>query len=458
MTRIFAETVLLPEGWTSNVRLQLDGAGVITSIERNAARQEGDVNLKGKALLPAPVNLHSHGFQRALAGLTERKGSGGQDSFWTWRTLMYSFLENLTPEDTQAINAYAQMEMLQSGYSAVAEFHYTHHQVGGALYANPAEQSLRVVEAARQSGIGLTHLPVYYNQGGVDGRVLQGGQLRFKNDISQFFRVWEAAKAGIEALSSDSRIGVAPHSLRAVPKDHLDELVKAFGEKPFHIHIAEQVAEIDEIQNAYGVPPVQWLYENYDVQPGWCLVHATHLNDAEKDHLIRSRAVAGLCPLTEANLGDGIFDCVNHMDQGGVVGVGTDSNISISLAHELRVLEYSQRLNLKGRALVCEDEKSTGRTLFDAVCLGGAQAAGRTGGAIEIGNFADMMTLDVTHPDLEGLKGDTLLDSWIFGTQSDPVSDVWSAGRHMVQNGQHIHQQEIVENYRRTAAKLRSLL
>jgi len=458
MIHFYTEVALLSEGWATNVRLSVDEAGKIALIDRDAAPLPGDQNLKDRILVPAPANLHSHAFQRAMAGLTETRGSSGQDSFWTWRRLMYSFLDHLTPNHIEAINAFAQMEMLEAGYASVAEFHYVHHQLDGTPYDNAGETSARAAAAAKLSGIGLTLLPVYYAQGGVDGRPLQGGQLRFKCDFDLFSDVWQSGRTAVDALPDDCRMGIAPHSLRATSKADLESLTTTYVDGPIHIHIAEQLAEIEEIEAAYGQRPVEWLLNNVDVGENWCLVHATHLTDSEISRLASSKAVAGLCPITEANLGDGIFDAASFMAQRGRIGFGTDSNISISLIHELRALEYSQRLNLKSRSVLSSPEQSTGRTLFTAACVGGAQAAGRASGALEVGMWADMMTLDTASIDLAGLSNDTILDTWVFASNEQLITDLWSAGRHVVRKGRHINRGEIEDNYRQTIHTLRGLL
>ncbi|MEH6496467.1 MAG: formimidoylglutamate deiminase [Pseudomonas marincola] len=458
MTNLFAENALLPTGWAENVRIEINTTGQIISVYPNQTPLDDDVILTEKALLPAPANLHSHGFQRALAGLTETRGATGQDSFWTWRTLMYSFLEHLTPTDLEAITAFAQMEMLEAGYASVAEFHYVHHQADGTPYDTPSETSDRVIAASEASGVGLTLLPVYYAQGGVDGRALQGGQLRFKNNLDQYSKLWDGAARNIQNKHQDNHMGIAPHSLRAVSKADLQALTRTYENGPIHIHIAEQLAEISEISAAYGKRPVEWLLENFEVAKNWCLVHATHLTETEIKDMALSGAVAGLCPVTEANLGDGIFDARTYLDHGGLMGIGTDSNVSISLVHEIRALEYSQRLSLRGRAILCSPEKSNGRVLFDALCQGGAAASGRKSGSIEVGAWADIIALDTSSIDLCGLKGDTLIDAWIFASNDQLISDVWSAGRHRVQNGRHIGRDAIEANFRRTVLKLRGLL
>lgn len=458
MTSYFFDKALLPDGWANNVRISIDKNGKIEKVLKDQTLCEGDIAKKERVALPAPVNLHSHGFQRAIAGLTEYKSSASNDSFWTWRKLMYAFLDHIEPHHFKAINAMAQMEMLETGYGTVTEFHYVHNPQGGGAYESPSELSEQIIQAASESGIGLTLLPVYYHQGGVDGRVLKGGQLRFQNNIESFSKLHEAASAHLQALGADHKMGIAPHSLRAVPADHLKELEARYKENPIHIHIAEQMAEIEEIENAYGKRPVEWLYETVDVNKDWCLVHATHLSAHEKQSLAKSQAIAGLCPVTEANLGDGVFDSVTHEKDRGVYGVGTDSNISISLVHELRMLEYSQRLSRQNRSVLCTTEKSNGRILFENASRGGAQAAGRYTGELKEGYWADLLTLDLSSHELDGLDQDFILDSWIFASNDRLIKDVFSAGRHVVQDGIHIERDQITKNYIKTIRELRNLI
>ena len=451
MTVLFAKTALLPDGWARDVEVEIV-AGRIIRVEPGlpAAGAMG-------CLLPAPVNLHSHAFQRAMAGMTERR-SAGQDSFWTWRSLMYRFLDRLMPEDVEAIAAFVQMEMAEAGYAAVAEFHYLHHAPGGVAYANPAEMSGRIAAAAAETGLGLTLLPVLYSQGGCDGRPLGPGQARFGNDFKGFSRLWECAEHAMNALPPDKRIGVAPHSLRAVTRDQLALAAGMAPDAPLHMHLAEQVAEVTEVQAAYGARPVAWLLDNHAVDARWCLIHCTQMEPAETIRLAASGAIAGLCPITEANLGDGIFDGVRFAGAAGRWGVGSDSNVRIALSEELRLLEYSQRLRDRGRALLATDERSTGRVLFESAVAGGAQAAGRASGAIRVGDWADLLVLDMGAVDLEGRQGDAILDAWIFAGDDRMVADVWSAGRHVVQSGQHIARDRITNRYRAVMARLRGAL
>lgn len=446
---LHAETALLPEGWARDVRIEIE-AGRIVSVRAGAAAA-GSAH---GCLLPAPVNLHSHTFQRAMAGLTEGR-TAGQDSFWTWRALMYRFLDRLTPEDVQAIAAQAMVEMAEAGFAAICEFHYLHHPVGGGTYADPAEMSGRIVAAAGETGLGLTHLPVIYEQGGVDGRALAGGQLRFGSTPEVYDLILDGAGRAVAGLP-DAVLGLAPHSLRAVSRATLGR-VAGLTDGPIHIHIAEQVAEVAEVQAAWGARPVDWAVANLALDARWCMIHATQMTPAETAALARTGAVAGLCPVTEANLGDGIFDGPGWRSAGGAFGVGTDSNVQISLAEELRLLEYSQRLGHKARAVLADD-RSTGRLLWEEAARGGAQAAGRGRGGIAVGEWADLLALDTVDLRLEGLTGDRLLDAFVFAGRDGLVTDLWSAGRHVVREGRHIARDGVADRFRLTMRRLRDAL
>lgn len=443
---LHAKSALLPDGWAQDVRIRI-ADGRISEVTTGIA---GDGH---GTILPAPVNLHSHTFQRAMAGMTEAR-TAGQDSFWTWRALMYRFLDRLTPEDVQAIAAQAMVEMAEAGFAAVCEFHYLHHPAGGGTYANPAEMSARVASAATRTGLGLTHLPVIYEQGGVDGRALAGGQLRFGSTQDTYARLLEGAAAALAALP-DARLGVAPHSLRAVGRGTLARVAGMVPGGPIHIHIAEQVAEVTEVQAAWGARPVEWALANLPLDPRWCMIHATQMTQDETAGLARTGAVAGLCPITEANLGDGIFDGPGWLAAAGAFGVGTDSNIRISLAEELRLLEYSQRLQHKSRAVMADSHRSTGRLLWEGAAKGGAQAAGRDSGAIAVGMWADLLALDTNDVRLEGFAGDSLVDAVLFAGRDGLVTDLWSAGRHIVQSGRHIARDEVEAAFRATMRRLR---
>ena len=451
MRKIWAETALLPTGWARDVQVAVGDDGRIAAVETDAP--PGNATRVG-LLLPAPVNTHSHAFQRAMAGLTERRGPDPRDSFWTWRQLMFRFLDRLTPDHIQAIAAFVQMEMLEAGYATNVEFHYLHHQPGGAPYDDLSEMSARIAAAAAETGIGLCLLPVHYQYGGCDGRALGPGQIRFGNDRDRFDRLHGDAVACLAALPTDTGHGVAPHSLRAVGMEDLKTYGDRYATGPIHMHLAEQIPEVEEVSAHWGARPVEWAKAHMGLDERWCLIHLTQMTAHETTALAATGAVAGLCPITESSLGDGIFDGVRWMEQRGRIAIGSDSNIRIALAEELRSLDYSQRLRDHSRAALATAGQSTGRRLFQAVLAGGAQAAGRASGALEPGLWADMLALDTGSVHLEGRAGDTALDTWIFAGDDRLVTDVWAAGRHRVQNGAHIGRAAIVAGYRRALADL----
>lgn len=453
MKRMFLEAALLPTGWAANVALDIEG-GWITAVEHDASPEGRD--MVAGVSLPGMANLHSHTFQRAMAGLTETRGPG-HDSFWTWREAMYGFLRQLTPDDVESISAFAMMEMLEGGFTAVAEFHYLHHDPAGRPYSNLAEICTRVAAAAQDTGIGLTLLPVLYSHGGFGGLEPAPGQARFTNGIYRFSRLMDAA-SDVMALLDDAALGVAPHSLRAIIPEGLQDLLAMEPGGPIHMHVAEQVQEVEDCVAWSGQRPVAWLLSHASVGPRWCLVHATHMDAAELDAVADSGAVAGLCPITEANLGDGVFEAGRFLERGGVLGVGTDSNIEITAAGELRLLEYSQRLARRGRNLLAaKPGVSTGRSLYDAAIAGGAQATGRKLGRIEPGHRADLVVLDRLHPSLVGRSGDHWLDSYIFSAGNAAVDSVIVAGRKVVSRGRHDRHDVITRRYKATMARLMRL-
>ncbi|MEP1354098.1 MAG: formimidoylglutamate deiminase [Tateyamaria sp.] len=454
MQTIWAETALLPSGWAEQVRVDVDAHGRIHSVVSSVPRAGTTV----PCLLPAPVNVHSHAFQRATAGLTEARGPDPTDSFWTWRQLMYRFLDRLTPDHIEAITALVQMEMLEAGYATNTEFHYLHHQPGGAPYDALAETSERICAAAAQTEIGLCLLPVHYEFGGCDRRALGPGQIRFGNSMERFQSLCGDATTSLRHLPDDATSGVAPHSLRAVGTQDLTTYTDLFPSGPIHMHLAEQRAEVDEVQQLLQARPVTWALDNMDLTDRWCLIHCTQMTPDETVRLARSGAVAGLCPITESSLGDGIFDGVRWCDAGGAFAIGSDSNIRISLSEELRTLDYSQRLRDGSRAALATTDKSTGRQVYDKVLQGGAQATGRTSGQIAEGQWADLMALDTASEHLWGRSADQILDAWIFASDDRLVQDVWAAGRHMVHDGSHIHRPRIVAAYKKTLDALRDAI
>lgn len=451
---IFADRALLPDGWAEGVRVIVQ-QGRLSDIRTGIRPEPGDVRVS--ALLPALSNLHSHAFQRAMAGMTEHR-QGRQDSFWTWRQVMYRFLDHLTPDQFEAIAALAYMEMLEAGFAAVAEFHYVHHQPGGAAYDDLAELSARILAAAGQTGIGLTHLPVLYSYGGAGRQPLTDGQRRFGCDPDRFAALMAAVGRHMPALPADARLGMAPHSLRATCPEDLARLIPVAPDGPIHIHIAEQPREVAEISAWLGARPVEWLVDNLPVGPDWCAIHATHMTPAETRSLAGTGAVAGLCPITEANLGDGPFDGPGWLAAGGAFGLGSDSNVRISLTEELRTLEYSQRLRDLARNVMLTGEGSVGAALYTGAARGGAQALGRASGALKVGLWADLMAIDTDHPALCALTGDRLLDGLAFAAPDGVITDVWAAGRHQVRAGRHIARDQIIRGWRQTVTALKGLI
>jgi formiminoglutamate deiminase len=447
MTRLWFETALLPAGWADRVHVTI-ADGRIAAVETGA--DPGADDERHSIAVPGLCNVHSHGFQRGMAGLAETRGLP-HDDFWSWREVMYRFLDRLTPEDIAAITAQAAVEMLETGYTRLGEFHYLHNAPDGRGYIDRAATAAAIVEATRTAGIGLTLMPVFYAHGDFGGAPPTPGQRRFINDLDGFVRLVEDSEA---LLSGDDRIGIAPHSLRAVTPDELAHLTALRPDAPLHIHAAEQVKEVEACVAALGARPVEWLLANANVDARWCLVHSTHLTEAETDALAKSGAVAGLCPVTEANLGDGIFPAIRYLAAGGRIATGTDSNILVDPAAELRALEYSQRLSHRARGLLAtEDMTSVGGRLFRAAGEGGARALGAAFGISE-GNAADIVSLDGRHPALVERNGDGLLDGWIFGANRPAVDRVWRAGKQVVDGGVHIARDAVATRYRRTLATL----
>ncbi len=445
---LFAADALLPGGWTRNVRLTWDAAGDFAHVEHDAKPVAGDPVANGP-LIPGMVNLHSHAFQRAIAGLTEFRGrsvDGQQDSFWSWRTLMYRFALRLDPAQMEAIALGLYVEMIEAGYTSVCEFHYVHHDADGRPYADDATLALALMRAAHRAGIGLTLLPVLYQTSGFGGTAPGDGQRRFIRSTDSMLRLLERLKPLCDAQGA--RLGLAPHSLRAVPPEGLRQALAGLdaidATAPIHIHIAEQTKEVDDCIAWSRQRPVAWLLDHADVNARWCLVHATHMDTDEYARAARSGAVAGLCPTTEANLGDGIFDLPAWRAAGGVWGVGSDSHICVNAAEELLMLEYSQRLATRQRNVVADRGQphvATAMTL--AAVQGGAQAAGRLDpgcvAGLAIGQRADFVVLDAAQPALAGLNAEDMLSSHVFAShRTSAIDAVWVRGEQRASGGRHL--------------------
>lgn len=442
-----ATQALLPQGWAQDVRID-SRAGRITAITPGMA-WDGQAQRLG-CVVAGLGNLHSHAFQRAMAGLTEVGGRSG-DSFWSWRELMYRFLDRLDPDTFQAIAAQAYMEMLESGFTRVGEFHYLHHAEDGSGYANPAEMASRVAAAATETGLGLTLLPVFYAHSDFGGAAPVPAQRRFLHDLDGFARLLEGCAEAL-ATTPDAVLGLAPHSLRACTPQQLRALV-GMAAGPIHIHIAEQTREVDACLAWSGQRPVQWLYDHAPVDARWCLVHATHVDAREVQQMAASGAVVGLCPITEANLGDGLFPMRDYVQAGGRFGVGSDSNVLIDAAEELRLLEYGQRLQLRGRNVLSPGAVSSGRWLYQQAAEGAAQALGEQAG-LAVGAPLDLLELDEQHPAMLGRAGDTSLDSWLFAARNGALRGVWRNGRQLVRDGRHVNREAITARYRAALGRI----
>jgi formimidoylglutamate deiminase len=450
--KYFAASALLPEGWASAVALDVDDAGHIVGVEPDA-RADGREVLGGP-VVPAMPNLHSHAFQRALAGRTGQVAPDKEDSFWTWRRTMYAFLDRIDADAFEAIAAQAYIEMAKAGYASVAEFHYVHHDPAGKPYDDPAELAWRIVAAAQTAGLGLTLLPVFYAHAGFGGTPTTAGQRRFAHTTYTFTHLYDRLSA--RAAELGYVLGIAPHSLRAATPEEIGEIVRLTGTSaPIHIHAAEQTREVDECYALTRMRPVEWLLTQAHVDARWCVVHATHMTDRETVALAASGAVAGLAPTTEADLGDGTFPGLAYLAAKGRFGVGSDSNTVISPFAELRQLEWSQRIRARRRNVLPTLAGATiGTSLWMQAARGGAQALAQKTGVLAVGQFADLVVLDTMDPALAEQTYENILDAAIFGPARMPVRDVMARGRFIVQGGRHAQEDAVFARFRATLARL----
>lgn len=457
MTTVFAPSALLADGWADNVLIEIDKDGWIVGIDTfKSAPADASAEILAGPVIPGMSNVHSHAFQRAMAGLAER-ASGKKDTFWSWRETMYRFLGFIEPEDMTALAAQVYVEMLKTGYTGVGEFHYVHHQPDGTPYRDRSVMSRAVVQGALDAGIALTHMPSLYAYGGFGNNPPTEGQRRFINDVDGIMRIIEEVYGEFRGVPQIN-IGFAPHSLRAVSPEMLRDGVQAFRklllEAPIHIHAAEQMGEVEASIAWSGRRPVEWLLQNAPIDDKWCFVHCTHVSDDEVKDLAQSKVVAGLCPTTEANLGDGIFPLVRYFRAGGSFAIGSDSHISVNMFEELRWLEYLQRLLHHERTLIGSDElPSVGAALYDRASQDGARALGRKTGKIEIGYRADLLVIDADRPPMIGKIRDHIFDAAIFAASESPVRDVMAGGRWVVRERRHKKEEQILNNFRRVLEK-----
>lgn len=434
--KIYCKKLLQGDRWRSDVVLSLDKDGFITAIERGSP-QSADSIING-IVVPGMPNVHSHSFQRLIAGLTGPKGSHS-DSFWSWREIMYRTANRISPDQFETVSQWVFIEMLKAGYTSCAEFHYLHHQPGGMVYTDLAEMSVRLVRSASISGIAMTLMPVLYCSSGFGKHGVNEEQKRFANSPDQYLRLLESCKVKISGKPM-IKLGIAPHSLRAVSESALREVLLSWPDRecPVHIHIAEQPAEIEDCKEYLGARPVEYLIDQFPIDRRWCLVHATHMSKSELRLAAQSKATVGLCPTTEADLGDGVFKTDEWLKSGGRFAIGSDSNVRISVAEELRLLEYNARLGSGQRNVLTTSDTSCGRFLYQHAAKSGAAALGQPVGCLEPGYRADLLELDADHELLIGRKPDAALDSWIFAGDNSMLNSVWVAGRRLVDQGHHV--------------------
>lgn len=460
MTKLYAENILIGSQWQSDKTLSINDVGVITSISEG--KDPGAQSLSGP-VIPGMPNCHSHAFQRAFSGYSEyrnfdEKGVAAEDSFWSWRDIMYRFVAKMSPEDFHVVAQFLYIEMLKAGYTSVAEFHYLHHQVGNLRYEDPAEMSHQVINAALSVGIAITHLPVLYTYAGFGEQPPSPAQGRFIHQTDEYIKLLDQLNKTYSG-QKNFKLGIAPHSLRAVSEQQLDEVVSFIrnmdGKAPIHVHIAEQTKEVDDSLNFYSKRPVEWLLDNYQMDQHWCLIHATHLSDSELMRLANSGAIAGICPTTEGNLGDGIFPTKDFIELDGKLAIGSDSHIAVNIADELRLLEYAQRLTTHERAvLVNKDCPSVGQYLYSKAALDGSKALSQNVGELIVGKRADLVVLDPEHPSLFSKRDSQILDAAIFSCNQLPVKDVYVAGKRVIANGEHPLQTQVNQEYKKVLQKL----
>ncbi|PHS14440.1 MAG: formimidoylglutamate deiminase [Kangiella sp.] len=451
--KVYAENILIGSDWQTEVTLTIDN-GIITSI--SSGKEEDAVALNGP-VIPGMINCHSHAFQRAFAGFSEYRGNT-EDSFWSWRDIMYKFVAKMSPEDAHVVAKFVYIEMLKAGYTSVGEFHYLHHQANGVKYDDPAEMSHQVIMAADEVGISITHLPVLYTYAGFGKKDPSKEQSRFIHSTQDYLELVNQLNKNY-SNRSNFKLGIAPHSLRAVSREQLNEIIPFIRQlnpkAPIHIHIAEQLKEVDDCLVFYKQRPVEWLLNNFEMDEHWCLIHATHLTEQEIKNTANSGAVVGICPLTEANLGDGIFPTAEFSKFGGKFAIGSDSHIGINVAEELRLLEYAQRLIKHQRAVMVDDNcKSVGQYIFTKTCKDGASSLNQNAGEIAVGRDANFLVLDENEPSLFSKKDSFILDASIFACNQLPVKDVYVAGEKVIENGHHRLQEEAKKQYRKVLKKL----
>ncbi|KRD74947.1 formimidoylglutamate deiminase [Lysobacter sp. Root983] len=441
MENLDATTLWTPAGWRHDTGLRLDDDGRILAVDGVAPVADA------ARLVPGIANLHSHAFQRAMAGMAERQ-TDPRDSFWTWRETMYRFAAGFSPDTLYAVASQLYVEMLEAGYTTVCEFHYLHHAPDGRRYDDPAAMSRALIAAARDTGIRLTLLPVLYMTGGFDERPLSERQRRFGHQVEDYLDLLQRLRGDV---GHGLRVGCSLHSLRAVPPQAMAETLAALpADSRVHIHIAEQVAEVEDCLAIRKARPVRWLLDHAPVDERWTLVHATHLDEDETQAIARSGATVAICTTTEGNLGDGLFPLRDYLDAGGRWGVGSDSHISVSPIEELRWLEYGQRLITRRRNIAVDAAvPSVGETLMRGVAASAADSTGHAIGSLAVGEYADALVLDAQAPIFAGAQDEDALDRWLFAGNRPAVRETWVGGRRVVADGRHRDRDAVAAAYQR---------
>jgi len=453
------EAALLPEGWTEDVLVRVADTGFITAVQADGGPVAAAAERVRGIVVPGMANAHSHAFQRAMAGATEYRLSA-RDSFWTWRQAMYALANRIEPAALTAIATQLFIEMLKAGYTSVAEFHYVHRRLDGAAYADDNALWDAVTEAAANTGIGLTFLPTLYQTSDFGGRPLRRDQVRFELRTDEFVRAVAArVQSERRADSGRTRTGAAFHSLRAVSLRTLREtslqLREVDASMPVHIHVAEQLREVEACREDTGRRPIELLLESGLLTPHWCLIHATHATPGELVGIAGHGATVCVSITTEANLGDGLFATHRYLRAGGHLCIGSDSQATVSPAEELRWLEYQQRLKRKRRAvLATRHDSHVGTRLWRDAAVHGAQALGQAVGTIAVGRRADWLVLDREHPSMAGCAIDTALDHLVFAGASAAIRDVMVAGRWVVQDYRHGAEETAAARFRATMREL----
>jgi formimidoylglutamate deiminase len=462
MRRYHFQSVFLPQGWTKDVRVAVSDLGLISEIDTATVAGAEEFSATERVhgiVVPGMSNAHSHAFQRGMAGNTEYRLSA-RDSFWTWRRAMYQLANRIEPDDLEILATQLFVEMLKSGYTSVAEFHYLHRQKGGIPY--PAANALweAIGNAASSAGIGLTFLPTLYQTSDFGGQTLKAEQARFASDTDAFLRALEdRIGSDRRSRSPTQRTGAAFHSLRAVPLQNLRHAALALRELepalPLHIHVAEQMLEVRACVRETGRRPIELLLDTGLLNEHWCLVHATHATAAELKGIAQSGAAVCVSISTEANLGDGFFDTARFFKAGGRLAIGSDSQSTVNPAEELRWLEYQQRLRKRRRAALADRaQPHVGTRLWRDAAEHGARAIGQPAGAIEVGRRADWLVLEAEHASMAGAAPDTALDHLLFAGGDAAIRDVMVAGRWVIKDRRHAAEEELRPRFAALARRL----